>query len=297
MSPRHFLSTDPLTGEEIQRLVLRAHELKRAAPRSDAGPLAGKTLAMIFQKPSNRTRLSFEVGMHQLGGKAVYISGAEIGMGEREPIIDVARVMSRYVDSVMIRANYHSDVVAFAAASRVPVINGLSDLEHPCQAMADLLTIYEHFKTFDGLSVCYIGDGNNVCNSLISVCSRLKVPLRVASPSAYEPIGDERRAACEIFNDPRRAIAGADVVYTDTWTSMGQEEQSRKRRRAFQGFTINPEMMKRASSRAIFMHCLPAHRGEEVDDEVFEGPQSVVFDQAENRLHAQKAVLLDLLAS
>lgn len=294
---RDFISTDDFSREELQLILQTAQTLKKQLRES--GPratLPGKTLAMIFQKPSNRTRVSFEIGMHQLGGHALYIAGAEIGMGEREPIADIARVMSRYVDAVMIRSNFHSDVLSFAENAAVPVINGLSDLEHPCQAMADMLTVLEHRGTLDGVKVCYIGDGNNVCNSLISVCQKLGLSLTVSCPKGYEPQGEHRRAACQIVHDPHRAIEGADVVYTDTWTSMGQEDQSRIRRRDFAGFTIDSIMFGRAKKDAIFMHCLPAHRGEEVEDEIMESPRSVIFDQAENRLHAQKAVIALILA-
>ena len=292
---RDFITTDDYTGDELLEILDLAQELKlkqRAGELID--PLRGKTLAMIFQKPSNRTRLSFEIGMHQLGGHALYISGPEIGMGQREPIADVARVMARYVDAVMIRANFHSDVVTFAEYADVPVINGLSDLEHPCQAMADVLTILEHRGTLKGCKVCYIGDGNNVCHSLISVCGKLGLEMVVACPAGYEPAGDSRRAACQVVHDPHQAILGADVVYTDTWTSMGQEDQSRIRRRDFAGFTIDLKMFRKAKTDAIFMHCLPAHRGEEVENEIMESSQSVIFDQAENRLHAQKAIILAL---
>ena len=295
---RDFISTDDFSREELLQILRTAQELK-AAQRSGKvlTPLLGKTLAMIFQKPSNRTRLSFEIGMHQLGGHALYISGPEIGMGQREPIADISRVMSRYVDAVMIRANFHSDILSFAQYADVPVINGLSDLEHPCQAMADMLTILEHRGKLEGCRLCYIGDGNNVCHSLISVCSKLGLEIIVSCPKGYEPAGDERRAACKIVYDPHLAIEGADVVYTDTWTSMGQEEQSRIRLRDFAGFTIDLAMFERAKSDAIFMHCLPAHRGEEVEDEIIECSRSVIFDQAENRLHAQKAIIALCLAT
>lgn len=294
---RDFISTDDFSREELQLILQTAQTLKKRLRESGPKPtLSGKTLAMIFQKPSNRTRVSFEIGMHQLGGHALYIAGAEIGMGEREPIADIARVMTRYVDAVMIRANFHSDILSFAENASVPVINGLSDLEHPCQAMADMLTVLEHRGKLEGVSMCYIGDGNNVCNSLISVCQKLGVSLTVACPKGYEPQGEHRRAACRILHDPHKAIEGADVVYTDTWTSMGQEDQSRIRRRDFAGFTIDNAMFSRAKGDAIFMHCLPAHRGEEVEDEIMENPRSVIFDQAENRLHAQKAVISLILA-
>ncbi len=293
---RDFISTDDFTRDELLHILRTAQDLKKAVRSGTAArPLPGKTLAMIFQKPSNRTRVSFEIGMHQLGGHALYISGPEIGMGQREPIADIARVMERYVDAVMIRANFHSDIVTFAQYASVPVINGLSDLEHPCQALADLLTILEHRSTLDGCSLCYIGDGNNVCNSLISVSQKLGISLTVACPEGYEPQGEHRRASCRIVHDPNVAIKNADVVYTDTWTSMGQEDQARIRRRDFMGFTIDARMFEQAKPDAIFMHCLPAHRGEEVEDDIIESSRSVIFDQAENRLHAQKAVISLLL--
>jgi ornithine carbamoyltransferase len=293
---RDFISTDDFSREDLLLVLKSAQDLKRRLKTGEqSAPLAGKTLAMIFQKPSNRTRVSFEIGMHQLGGHALYISGPEIGMGQREPIADIARVMARYVDAVMIRSNFHSDVVTFAEYATVPVINGLSDLEHPCQAMADMLTILEHRGKLDGCALCYIGDGNNVCNSLISVSQKLGVSLTVACPKGYEPQGEHRRGACRIVHNPREAIANADVVYTDTWTSMGQEDQARIRRRDFSGYTIDSQLFELAKSDAIFMHCLPAHRGEEVEDEIMESSRSVIFDQAENRLHAQKAIISLLL--
>jgi ornithine carbamoyltransferase len=294
---RDFISTDDFSSEDLLSILKTAQDLKKKQKAGENhANLLGKTLAMIFQKPSNRTRLSFEIGMHQLGGHALYISGPEIGMGEREPIADIARVMARYVDAVMIRANFHSDIIQFAKFANVPVINGLSDLEHPCQAMADLLTILEHKGSLEGCRLCYIGDGNNVCNSLISVSQKLGIEMIVACPKGYEPAGDNRRAACQIYHDPKEAIKEADVVYTDTWTSMGQEDQARIRRRDFAGFTIDNNLFELAKPEAIFMHCLPAHRGEEVEDEIIESKQSVIFDQAENRLHAQKAVVKLLLS-
>ena len=296
--PKHFLTVRDYTGEQIFKLLQAAREIKR---RLKAGeeytPLKGKTLAMIFQKPSNRTRVSFEVGMYQLGGHALMLKEEEIGMGTRETVPDVSRVLSRYVDAAMIRPFYHSDVVDFARASSVPVINGLSDLYHPCQACADMLTILEHKGRLEGIKLCYIGDGNNVANSLIAISARLGVNLSIATPKGYEPTIKHDRKAYTVTNDPAEAVAGADVIYTDVWVSMGPPGQEKHGLSDFVGYTVDSELMKLAASDAIFMHCLPAHRGEEVSAEVMDSEQSVVFDQAENRLHAQKAILTYLMSS
>jgi ornithine carbamoyltransferase len=263
---------------------------------------------MLFQKPSLRTRVSFEVGMLQLGGRAIYLSPSEVQMGERESIADVARVLSRYVDAVMARVFRHADIAELAEFASVPVINGLSDLSHPCQALADFLTILEKKGRLEGLTVAFVGDGdNNVAHSLLLAAAKIGVNFHVASPQDYAPSeqylalaqasAEASVSRVRLFRDPAEAVKGADVVYTDVWTSMGQEAESQKRLAAFHGFQVNAELMAQAKDEAIVMHDLPAHRGEEIADEVIDGPQSVVFDQAENRLHAQKAVLYLLLGA
>ncbi|MCB0322344.1 MAG: ornithine carbamoyltransferase [Bdellovibrionales bacterium] len=292
----HFLTLADVTAQQVAQILETAQELKAKTKRGEAQPLLnGKTLIMIFEKPSNRTRVSFEVGMLQLGGNAVILRPDEIQMGKRESIADVAKVLSRYGDGVMMRVVRHTDIVEFARYATVPVINGLSDLFHPCQAVSDMLTIAEHKGRLEELTLCYIGDGNNVCNSLIYLAQRTGMRMVVSCPEGYEPTVRTTVAPYEIINDPEAAVVGADVLYTDVWTSMGQEDQVLKRLRAFEGYTVTEALLKRAAKDAIFMHCLPAHRGEEVDDSVMDSPQSVVFDQAENRLHAQKAILALLL--
>jgi ornithine carbamoyltransferase len=271
-------------------------------PYGGAGALAGRVLALVFEKPSLRTRVSFDVGMRQLGGECVYVSPQEVGLGTREPVEDVARVLSRYVDCIAARTFAHETVVELARWSEAPVINALSEGEHPCQALADLMTVEERFGRLEGVRLAYVGDGNNVARSLWLGCAMTGVELRIASPEGYElPEGyvskGEELASnggggrIVMTREPKEAVEGADVVYTDVWMSMGQEEESERRRKAFAGFQVDAAMMSLASQEAIFMHDLPAHRGEEVSAEVMEGEQSAVFDQAENRMHAQKAVL------
>lgn len=267
--------------------------------------LGGKTLALLFEKPSLRTRVSFDVAMQQLGGHALYLSPAEVGLGEREPVADVARVLSRYVDAIAARTFKHETVEELARWADVPVINALSDGEHPCQALADLLTIYEKKDRWRGLVLAFVGDGNNVARSLMLGSAMVGMEFRIASPQGYcvsralvdkaESLAAASGAAVVCVESPQEAVRGADVVYTDVWASMGQEEEQVERRRAFSGYQVNAELLALASPDAIVMHDLPAHRGEEIADEVIEGPQSVVFDQAENRLHAQKAVLALIL--
>lgn len=303
MNSRHFLSIGDLTSDQLWRLLRTAQQLKRDWRSGNGGtPLAGKTLAMLFQKPSLRTRVSFEVGMQQLGGRAMYLSPGEVQMGQRESTADVARVLSRYVDAIMARVFRHAEIEELARFASVPVINGLSDLSHPCQALADYLTIWEKKGRLEGLTVAFIGDGdNNVAHSLLLGAAKLGVNLNVASPDGYLP-GERYRAMAQaaagisgsrlrLLGDPVEAVTGADVVYTDVWTSMGQEEEAQERLAKFQAFQVNTRLVAQARPDAIVMHDLPAHRGEEITDEVIDGPQSVVFDQAENRLHAQKAVL------
>lgn len=297
-----FLDISDYSREELLHSLDEADRIKKdlkAGRGCDA--LAGKTLAMVFQKPSVRTRISFEVGMYQLGGYALYLAPADIGLGKRESVADIARVLARYNDGIMARVFAHDDVLQLAQFSDVPVINGLSDLLHPCQLMADLLTVREHKGRVEGLKVAFIGDGNNLCNSWLNAAFRLDFTLSIAVPEGYEPdsgIFEKATAAnsdISVTHAPSEAVEEADVIYTDTWTSMGQEEESARRREDFSGFTVDEELVSRAAADVIVMHCLPAHRGEEITDEVIDGPHSVVFDEAENRLHAQKAILVELM--
>ena len=299
---RSFLSIADLSREEVARILDRAVALKeetRAGHWRDE--LAGKTVALLFQKPSLRTRISFEQGVRQLGGHSLYLSPAEVGLGERESVPDVARVISRYVDCVVVRSNRHADQVVLAEYSSVPVVNALSDFSHPCQALADMLTVREKKRDFPGLIMAYIGDGNNVAHSLILIAAKLGVHFRIACPAGFEPQdrvihGSEADrqatgATLSIVRSPNDAVAGADVLYTDVWTSMGQELENELRKKTFAGYRIDGQLLKAAKPNAVVMHDLPAHRGEEITDEVMDGPQSVVFDQAENRMHAQKGLL------
>lgn len=303
----HFLSLSSITGDEIRALLRMAVELKTEWRAKGNKPLLqGKSLGMLFQKPSLRTRVSFEMGMQQLGGHALYISPNEVQMGKRETVADVARVLSRYVDGVMARVFAHADVEEFAAHSRVPVINGLSDFTHPCQGLADLLTILEKKGRLEGLRLAYVGDANNVAASLLFGGTKLGMQVAVASPPGFEvteevenlatAFAEQSGGAVELTYDPRQAVCGADVIYTDTWTSMGQEEEAAERMKVFPPYQVNEELVA-ASGKGdvIVMHCLPAHRGQEITDAVADGPHSVIFDQAENRMHAQKAVLAALL--
>ncbi|TME31194.1 MAG: ornithine carbamoyltransferase [Chloroflexi bacterium] len=287
--PSHYLSVADLTPEEILSLLDRARELKRF-PARDANKLSGLTAGLVFQKPSLRTRVSFEVAMLELGGHAVYLSPAEIQLGQREGVVDVARVLSRYVDVIVEHAT-------------VPVINALSDREHPCQILADLLTLYERRGALNGLRLAYVGDGNNVAHSLALAAPPLGIDLRFACPDGYEPdplIMEQAQAglnsgAIELFRDPKEAVRDADAVYTDAWYSMGQESEAEARAPVFHRYQLNAQLLSEAAPNAIAMHCLPAHRNAEITDEVMDGPASVVYDQAENRLHVQKALLLRLL--
>ncbi len=304
---RHFIDIDELDASAMDHLLALAARLK-AERRTRTPHLAGRTLAQIFEKPSLRTRLSFDVGMAELGGHCVYLSPQEVGLGRRESVADVARVVSRMVDAVVLRTNSHDTIEEFARCATVPVINGLSDLSHPCQGLADILTIVEKKgPDLHGVTVAYVGDGNNVLHSLMLAAALRGAQMRVATPEGFEPqqryvdaalgIAREQRGAFFIAHDPIAAVTDADVVYTDVWTSMGQEQEYERRRRAFQGYQVNAELLRHAKPEAIVMHDLPAHRGEEITDDVIDGPQSVVFDQAENRLHAQKAILCWLLGA
>ena len=297
---RHFLSIPDFTRGELLDTLDLAARMKRG---EFAGkPLTGKTLAMIFTKSSTRTRVSFEVGTFQLGGHALFLSSRDIQLGRGEPIADTARVLSRYVDGIMIRTFAQQDVDDLARYGTVPVINGLTDLLHPCQIMADLQTIRENLgPELEPVKVAWVGDGNNMANSWLNAAYRLGFELRLACPEGYDPdpeILARARGAARIVltRDPREAVEGADVVNTDVWASMGQEEEAQQRMRDFAGYCVDDALMGRASQRSIFLHCLPAHRGEEVADSVIEGPRSRVFDEAENRLHAQKAIMVKLMA-
>src|SRR2546425_71849 len=299
MAKRDFLAVTDLTRDDILRLFDLAGRMKAGAYRET--PLAGKSLAMIFAKSSTRTRVSFEVGTYQLGGHALFLSSRDIQLGRGEPIADTARVLSRYVSGIMIRTFDHAEVEELARQATIPVINGLTDLSHPCQVLADLFTVRGALGTWEGKRVAWVGDGNNVANSWIEAAQVLGFELRLACPEGYEPnrrIFDRAKqggACISITAAPEEAVEGAHVVDTDRWAAMGQGEEAESRRTAFRGYTVDAELMKLAAPGAIFLHCLPAHRGEEVATEVIEGPQSRVWDEAENRLHVQKALLATLL--
>jgi ornithine carbamoyltransferase len=305
MAQSHFLSLKDWSREEIELLFELAAAIK-ASPESYATALSGKSLAMIFQKPSTRTRVSFEVGMFQLGGQALFLGANDIQLHRGETVADTARVLSRYVHGIMARVFAHQDVLDLARHGSVPVINGLSDLLHPCQALADYFTLRERRGDLAGLKMAYVGDGNNVAHELMFGAMKLGMRFSIGCPKGYEPnpliykstVREAQKLGSplpEVTDDPLEAVAGADAVYTDVWASMGQERESKKRLAAFQGFQVTPELMTAAAPEAVFMHCLPAHRGEEVAADVIDGPQSVVFDEAENRLHVQKAVLVTLM--
>jgi len=298
MPKRDFLAIPDFSKDEIVALFDLTARMKRGAYRDR--PLAGKTLAMIFTKSSTRTRVSFEVGTFQLGGHALFLSSRDIQIGRGEPIKDTARVLSRYVDGIMIRTFAHADVEELARYASVPVINGLTDLLHPCQVLTDVFTMREHLGGWEGKVVAWIGDGNNMANSWLNAAAVLGFELRLACPEGYEPNHDifdfaKSRAQVTITEDIEAAVRGAHVVNTDVWASMGQEDEAKQRALAFQGYQVSTDLMTLAARDAIFLHCLPAHRGEEVTEEVFEGPQARVFDQAENRLHVQKAILATLM--
>jgi len=302
----HFLTVAEHSPESLQEVLDLAVTLKKEHKSGGNKPLfKNKTLALVFQKPSLRTRVSFEMAMRHLGGGALYLSPFEIGLGKRESIADIARVLSGYVDAIMARVFDHSHVEDFAKWASVPIINGLSDYNHPCQAMADALTIQEEYGTLKGANVTYVGDGNNVAVSLMHICAKLGANFTIANPVGYEMsqkgiqiaqnITSETGTQIRLLHDPYEAVRNADVVYTDTWTSMGQEEETAKREAVFPPYQVNSSLLEEAKKSAIVMHCLPAHRGQEITDEVADGPQSRLFPQAENRLHAQKAILVKLL--
>lgn len=304
---KDFISIHDLSASQVEEILRLAADLKDKQKRKIKHEyLWAKSMAMIFEKPSTRTRVSFEIGMWQLGGLAINLDQEAIGLGSRESIGDVARTLSRFADAILIRTFSHDKVIELAKNSSVPVINALSDLLHPCQALADVFTIIEKKgNNLQGLKMAYIGDGNNVCHSLMFASAKVGINLTVATPKGYEPnaeivrlaFADAKKAGTEIdiLNDPVMAAEQADVIYTDVWTSMGQEKENAVRAKKFKKFQINSELAKLARPDYIFMHCLPAHRGEEVTNEVIDGPNSVVFDQAENRLHVQKAILVKLL--
>lgn len=298
MSARHFLSMLDYTTDELLSLIRRATELKDLRDRGVLyEPLKNRVLGMIFEKASTRTRISFEAGMIQLGGQAIFLSPRDTQLGRGEPIADAARVMSRMVDAVMIRTFAHSNLIEFAENSRVPVINGLSDDLHPCQLLADMQTFHEHRGSIAGKTVAWIGDGNNMCNSYIEAAIRFDFQLNVACPEGYEPnaaLMEQAGERVKIFRDPREAVAGAHLVSTDVWASMGQEDEATARLRLFQPYQVTRALLDGAAADVLFMHCLPAHRGEEISEDLLDDARSVAWDQAENRLHAQKA-LLELL--
>jgi ornithine carbamoyltransferase len=296
--PRHFLSLRDISATEASHLLNRGLQMKQA-PRNDGDLLRGKTLAMIFEKASTRTRVSFEAGMAQLGGHALFLAPRDMQLGRGEPVEDSARVLSGMVDGVMIRTHDHERLLTFAENATIPVINGLTDAFHPCQLLADMQTYYEHRGNISGRHVAFVGDGNNVCNSYINAASLYDFHLSVASPAHFEPSMDSATSArtrVTITNDPKEAVRGADLIVTDVWASMGQEDEQSSRRKAFANFQVDAHLLSHAAPDALFMHCLPAHRGEEVSMDVIDGPQSVVWEQAANRLHAQKALLEFLMA-
>jgi len=304
---KHFLSITDLSADEIWQILNLAKGLKEEWQKGGNKPiLKGKTLGMIFQKPSLRTRVSFEMGMIHLGGQALYLSPDEIKLGVRESVPDVARVLSRYVDGIMARVFAHRHIEELAAYSQAPVINGLSDYSHPCQALADIFTLWEKRGELKELKLAYVGDGNNVATSLLFAATKVGMDIALASPEGYElrddvvTLGREFAAQSgskvELGHDPAAAVRGADVIYTDVWTSMGQEEETEKRLKVFSPYQVNDALVAQARPDVIVMHCLPAHRGQEITDEVADGPHSVLFDQAENRLHAQKAILALLMS-
>jgi ornithine carbamoyltransferase len=297
MNPRHFISLLDLTSDEFRGLIHRAIELKNYRD-PDYQPLKGQVLAMVFEKSSTRTRISFEAGMSHFGGSAIFLSPRDTQLGRGEPLSDSAKVISSMVDCIMLRTNNHETVTTFAQHSRVPVINGLTDYEHPCQLLADMQTYFEFRGDIQGKTVAWIGDGNNMCHSYIHAATVLDFTLHIASPEGYMPDSATVAAAGErikFFDTPVAAASGATLCVTDVWASMGQEEEQKQREVAFKDYQVNAEVMQAANADALFMHCLPAHRGEEVSGEVIDGEQSVIFPEAENRLHAQKALLEFLL--
>ncbi len=305
---KDFLEISDYSSHDLQEMLDVAVQLKKELAAGGNKPvLQNKVLGMIFQKPSLRTRVSFDMAMRQLGGDALYLSPSEIGLGQRESIADVARVLSGYVNVLMARVFSHQHVVELAKWSSIPVINGLSDYNHPCQGMADALTIYENFGTLKGLNVTYVGDGNNVAVSLMHICAKLGANFTIANPQDYDIVepaitrakefAGQSGSTLRFLRDPHQAVKDAHVIYTDTWTSMGQEEESKKREQVFPPYQVNAQLVAEADKDVIVLHCLPAHRGQEITDEVADGSHSRLFPQAHNRLHAQKAILVHLLSN
>lgn len=303
---RDLISILELSPDEVERIIELTEKLKtNRTLHQDI--LSGKTIALVFQKPSNRTRVSFEVGINELGGNCLYLGPQEIKLGIRETTSDVAQTLSRYLGGIVARTNSHKDVVELAKYSSVPVINGLSDLYHPCQALTDIFSVKEKFGAIRGLTLTYVGDGNNVCRSLLLTCTKIGMNISIATPKGYEPDAltvkkaesYAKASGSKVFltNDPRKAVKNTNVIYTDVWVSMGQEEQAECRMNDFKSFQINKSLVSLADKNFIFMHCLPAHRGIEVTEEVIDGKHSIIFDQAENRLHTQKAILVYLLTN
>jgi ornithine carbamoyltransferase len=305
---RHFLSITDFSSADLWKFLHKAKELKDELKSNGSNRpiLKNKILGMIFQKPSLRTRVSFEVGMLQLGGEAIYLSSNEIQLGVRESVPDIARVLSSYVDGIMARVFSHDHILQLAEYSRVPVINGLSDYNHPCQALTDIFTIWEHFGTVEGLKIAYVGDGNNMATSLVSAVVKMGSHFSIAAPVGYQlppailsenkSLAEETEVRIEVANDPVEVVTDADILYTDVWTSMGQEAETAERLKIFPPYQVNSQLLAKAKPNIKVMHCLPAHRGEEITDEVADGVQSLLFQQAENRLHAQKGILALLLA-
>mgnify|MGYP003392495352 CR=1 FL=1 len=303
---KDLLSIRDLTLDQINSIFKLSGLLKKNKDKFSKA-LCGKTLVLVFQKPSNRTRVSFEVGMYQLGGNSLYLSPSEINIGVRESIKDVAKTISRYVDGIVLRTFEHKNCLDMALAATVPVINGLSDFSHPCQGLADLFTIQEKLKNLKNVTFAYVGDGNNVCNSLLFAASKTGMNITVGAPEGYFPseqvvkyareIAQETGSKIKITPDPAEAVKGAQVIYTDVWASMGQEEEIAKRKIIFKDFQVNAQLLSQAAPGVLVMHCLPAHRGEEITDEVMDSKNSIVFDQAENRMHVQKAILIKLLTT
>jgi ornithine carbamoyltransferase len=301
---KDFISVKDLTLKDIEDIFSLTDRLKKDKAKFSK-VLTGKTLALIFQKPSNRTRVSFEVGMYQLGGYSIYLGPDEINLGVRECIKDVAKTLSRYVDGIVLRTYAHKNVIEMAKFATIPVINGLSDLLHPCQALADVYTIKEKLKNLKNITLAYIGDGNNVCNSLLYACASVGIHMNVATPKSYAPdknvlreakvMAKTKKVNINLFTKPQEAVKSTDVIYTDVWASMGQEKEAALRKRIFKTFQINTKLVKLAKKDALIMHCLPAHRGDEITDDILDSKNSIVFDQAENRMHVQKAILINLL--
>jgi len=301
---KDLISINDLSSKEIEDVLLLTQKLKKDSLKFNK-VLAGKTLALIFQKPSNRTRVSFEVGMFQLGGHSLYLAPNEINLGVRESIADVSRTLSRYVDGIVLRTFEHKNCLEMAKAASIPVINGLSDFSHPCQALADIFTIKEELKTFAGKTLAYVGDGNNVSNSLLFACAKVGMNMKIGSPKGFQTKNEVLEIAKAIakgnhanvysFDNPFNAVKDADVIYTDVWASMGQENEAQERKKIFKDFQVNMNLVKLAKKNCLIMHCLPAHRGEEITNDVLDSKNSVIFDQAENRMHVQKAILIKLL--